>query len=217
MFRSFLTHYRSSIPHDEKLDKSIYHDFKHKGKTECQEEKKGNLRKVLLEEQGYICCYCMTRINCHHSKIEHFKPQSKYRKEQITYKNLFISCRGDTQHYEHCDTKKADRLLKHINLLKDIEATIHYKSNGEIYSSNKAIDDEINTVLNLNNTILTENRMQAYDDLINNMKAVGVSGKWSKPFIKKYISKYGNKNKHGKYSPYCSMLLFFLNKKIKRL
>jgi len=134
-----LTHYRSSIPHDEKLDKSIYHDFKHKGKTECQEEKKDNLRKALLEEQGYICCYCMTRINCHQSKIEHFNPQSKCRKEQITYKNLFISCRGNTQHYKHCDTKKADHLLKHINLLKDIEATIRYKSNGEIDSSNIAL------------------------------------------------------------------------------
>ncbi|MFN4795406.1 MAG: TIGR02646 family protein, partial [Pseudanabaena sp.] len=40
--------------------------------------KKDDLRKSLLEEQGYICCYCMSRITSEQMKIEHWKPQTKY-------------------------------------------------------------------------------------------------------------------------------------------
>lgn len=212
-----LTNYRASIARDKRKDDTIYEDFRDKDKDGCEKNKKGNLRKALLEEQGYICCYCMTRISCYNSKIEHFKPQSKYRKEQIKYTNLFISCHGNTKDYEHCDTKKANRLLKKIDLLKNIEKDIKYKNDGTILSDNNEIDTEINDILNLNNKILTNNRMQAYSNLIENMKASGTSGKWSRSFIEDYINKYKHTNKHGKYSPYCSMLQFFLEKKLKRL
>jgi hypothetical protein len=35
---------------------------------------KDPLKKALLTEQGYICCYCMKRISEEKMEIEHFKP-----------------------------------------------------------------------------------------------------------------------------------------------
>jgi FtsZ-interacting cell division protein YlmF len=49
-----------------------YSEFKNKDAEQCKKDeeanKTNNLRRSLLNEQGYICCY--------NSKIEHFKPQS---------------------------------------------------------------------------------------------------------------------------------------------
>ena len=89
-----LTTYRSQIPSQNMLDENIYDDFSYKTKEGCKNNEIDNLRKFLLEEQGYICCYCMSRISCDNSKIEHFKPQSPHRDKQIEYSNLFISCNG---------------------------------------------------------------------------------------------------------------------------
>ncbi|MCP4106886.1 MAG: TIGR02646 family protein [Desulfobacteraceae bacterium] len=76
----------------------------------------GELRKSLLEEQGYICCYCMKRIPDKNGrfKIEHWKPQSPCPDLQLEYKNLLASCfggEGGPKHMQHCDTHKADQKI----------------------------------------------------------------------------------------------------------
>ncbi|MDF5728863.1 MAG: TIGR02646 family protein [Rhizonema sp. PD38] len=53
---------------------------------------KNEVYQSLLQEQGYICCYCsrpISRQNCH---IEHFKPKSVYRNLTFDYTNLIASC-----------------------------------------------------------------------------------------------------------------------------
>ncbi|NOQ35418.1 MAG: TIGR02646 family protein [Methylococcaceae bacterium] len=211
-----LTNYRASIATENRHDRTVYNDFPHKSKDGCKNNESGNLRKNLLEEQGYVCCYCMSRIACKNSKIEHFKPQEEYRDRQINYQNLFIACEGkdNIQGNEHCDTKKADKELSAVNLLTHIEESIAYKTMGKIYSDNPEIDDEINTILGLNNDVLIRNRRQAYSDLINNMKRRLGSEGWTRASLQKEIDKYTDKNPKGKYAPYFSMLLFFLNKKM---
>ena len=101
-----LTNYRSRISKNNKLDSTIYNDFPDKTKADCNSNKSGNLRKQLLEDQGYICCYCMQRISCTNSRIEHFKSQEHNRKYQIQYKNLSnnISIRfnGKKQKLKNC-------------------------------------------------------------------------------------------------------------------
>jgi 5-methylcytosine-specific restriction endonuclease McrA len=73
-----LGNYRSSIPKKKLLGDKIYDDFRYKSKEGCETKEYGNLRRQLLEEQGFVCCYCLTQVSCKNSKIEHFKPQSKY-------------------------------------------------------------------------------------------------------------------------------------------
>ena len=38
---------------------------------------KEDIRKNLLKEQGYLCAYCMRRIDQKHMKIEHWYPENR--------------------------------------------------------------------------------------------------------------------------------------------
>ena len=211
-----LTNYRSSIAKKDLEKNSIYEDFKYKSKEQCIENEPESLRKQLLEEQGYICCYCMDRIDCNNSKIEHFKPQTKYRELQIDYKNLFIACGGGEgleSKKQFCDTKKGEKELKYINLLSNIEKDIKYlKSSKEITiaSDNKYIDNELNSILNLNVSILSKSRRQKYNEVIKKLKAK----KYNISYVKRVLN-YFKKKHNGKFEPYCEMVVYFLTKKLK--
>jgi len=210
-----LTEYRSSITHSDLEKSNIYEDFQYKTKQGCSENESYNLRKQLLEEQGYICCYCMSRIDCNNSKIEHFKPQTKYRAFQIDYQNLFIACNGGEGKKgkeQYCDSFKGEDELTSINLLGAMEQYIKYSKLGEISSSNSTIGKELNTILNLNNSMLKRNRKQSYQRLIQNLNKRG----WTNQTIKQDISKYEEIDAKGKYYEFSQMIVYFLNKKLKQ-
>lgn len=212
-----LKQYRSSITKEHLEDSNIYEDFKAKTKEGCIDSEKGNLRKQLLEEQGYICCYCMSPISCKNSKIEHYKPQTKYRSLQIDYQNLFVSCQGGEglrKKEQFCDTYKGEDELHSIDLLQSIEHSIGYQNEKRRYicivSDNSQIDSEINSVLNLNAKILKENRYQEYNRVKQKLQQQNFSAKSIKETIKYYSQKH-----NGKYEPYAPMIIYFLTKKLK--
>ena len=211
-----LTAYRSTISHKNLEDLNIYEDFKEKTKEQCQKNKADNLRKQLLQEQGYICCYCMSRIDCHNSKIEHFKPQTKNRKLQIDYQNLFIACSGGEgfpAKEQFCDTKKAEKELSCIDLLFSIEDNINYEKSAKnisIISTDKSIDKEMNDILNLNVMVLSRNRREVYDRVMKNLKSRG----YTTASIQKTLNYYRTQH-NGKFEPYCEMIVYFLTKKLK--
>lgn len=57
-------------------------------------EPKNALRKRLLEDQGYICCYCGQRIDDDNTKIEHIKPQKYFPELSLDFNNMLASCDG---------------------------------------------------------------------------------------------------------------------------
>ena len=200
-----LTTYRGSI---SKADLAKFEKF-----DTAPTDVKNDLRNYLLEEQGFICCYCMNRIQFRNSKIEHFKPRSLFRVEQLDYNNLFVAClggQGNSPSSQTCDTKKDNDILENIYLLRNIEKDIEYKKDGFIFSENSHIDIEINEILNLNYKILQNNRKQALVELRSNLKD------WKIPTLKFNLNKYQNKNSKGKYRPYCQMIVYFLTKKLKQ-
>ena len=175
---------------------------------------KDNIRASLKEEQGYICCYCMSRVEFPNSKIEHFKPRSLFRGQQLEYSNLFVAClggEGGGKNKQHCDTKKGNDALNYIDLFSSVENDIEYHKDGLIFSTNINIDDEINSVLNLNYDILKENRKEALEQLMIDLKKLG----FSIPNLQRTLKKYKHKNAKGKYRPFCEMVVYFLNKKLK--
>ena len=99
------------------------------------------LRKRLLENQGYICCYCGCRINNdEHTKIEHIKCQKNYGALALDFNNLLASCNGGEndrsnnvipKHQVHCDSKKGNNDLP-ISPLEDIESLLFYFEDGTI-------------------------------------------------------------------------------------
>lgn len=216
-----LTHYRSSIAKENLEDSNVYNDFPNKTKKGCKENEPGNLRKQLLEEQGYICCYCMSRIDCINSKIEHFKDQAANRDLQINYQNLFIACNGNEGFplkQQHCDSFKGAGECRHINLLSYIENDIKYQSSdGKIFSTNKEINQEIEDVLNLNAILLKNNRKQALGEFLIALKKRFGTGKWRKGELKNEIERYEKKNEDNKFKQFNAMFVYFLNKKLQKL
>jgi uncharacterized protein (TIGR02646 family) len=58
---------------------------------------KSDVHQALLQEQGYICCYCGMRINLTTSHIEHFKPRKHFPDLALDYNNFLSSCPGEGQ------------------------------------------------------------------------------------------------------------------------
>ena len=68
------------------------------------------VHESLLQEQGFICCYCGMRIARESSHIEHLKPRTTYPQEALKYTNLLSSCQRERKPKEpqHCGVKKDD-------------------------------------------------------------------------------------------------------------
>ncbi len=61
---------------------------------------KDDVRRSLLDEQGFVCAYTMTQISAATCHIEHIKPQEQSRQEKLLsetwdYKNLLACYPGD--------------------------------------------------------------------------------------------------------------------------
>ncbi len=215
-----LTEYRNSLKGDY-LGDTVFDDY----------PDKSTLKKCLLEEQGYICCYCMQRIDENNMKIEHWRAQSKYQKLKFDYKNLLAACKGNEgspPEEQHCDTRKGyyeekqkARGIKYditINPVdKNCEQHINYYSNGKINFDNlePAIRKDLEEVINLNHETLVRNRKQTYKGVIEGItRRKGKQVTWQDSFIKKKIQEHESKNKEGKYIEYCQIVVYLLKKRI---
>lgn len=115
-------------------------------------EIKTEIRNSLLKEQGYLCAYCMRRIeDPSEIKIEHYVARNS--ENELDYKNLLAVCKGNEgsrKENQTCDTKKGSEVL-HINPQKNADIlTISYTRNGIIKSSNEVYQQDIDNILNLN-------------------------------------------------------------------
>jgi len=188
------------------------------------------LVESLLEEQGYICAYCMRRIPvkdrlCEDKKtdedhrVEHVLSRDNHDDLKLTYKNMVICCPGHIGSEDHCDRLKGERDVTFNLFDQNFIDTLSYKTDGEIVSSNVQYNKEINEVLNLNTPLLKTNRISAWNsvkNLISNQK----NKPWTKSELSKYIEKYSSVHNNGgkkQYIPYCGVVLYFLYKKMRQL
>jgi len=129
------------------------------------------ISKSLLEEQGHLCAYCMRRLpderelpdDVPRVKIEHWFPRNppthEDRGQGLDYGNMLAVCSGNrgkrgtrkTRDYT-CDQKRKDSYPQ-LTLNPCDPATlesIEYKENGEMFSRDPNVQDDINVKLNLN-------------------------------------------------------------------
>lgn len=190
----------------------------------------------LLEEQGYICAYCMRRIPCkdrlykkdgatyvltdEDHRVEHMQSRENHEDKKLDYSNMVICCPGHIGNEEHCDRLKGSKDISFSPLDANFIATLSYKMDGEIVSSNEQYNKEINDVLNLNTELLKENRKNTWEAVKNELIGQKGGKPWNKAILSKYIVKYSSthyKDEKQKYIPYCGVVLFFLQKKLKQL
>ena len=164
------------------------------------------LKDSLLKEQGYLCAYCMARIDKDHMKVEHFKPQSLYPQDIFDYGNLLACCLGKTQEESHCDTSKGNAEISLSPLSPSCVDTLSYESGtGKIKSSNPYYDRELDRILHLNTPIIKQNRLKVLQGAIQALR------------IRKQLEKEWNPvDKEGKRKPYCGIVIYFLEKKLKK-
>ena len=179
---------------------------------------KKDLRKSLLEEQGYICGYCMRRIKASDTRIEHIKPQSQYEDSIFDYNNLIICCNGDITGSDdldkfHCDRKKGEVEISFSPFNQDFISTLSYSSkDGKIKSSVAKFDEEIDKVLNLNLPILKSNRLAVLQGILNQLSK---KKDWKTSDITSILDIWSKKESN-KYKPYCGIVIWFLSKHLRK-
>ena len=173
----------------------------------------------LLEEQGAICAYCMRRIpykdgnSSETHRIDHISCQSNHPEDQLNYNNMVICCPGAIDNDFHCDKKKGAGNITFSPFDINFINTLRYKSSdGTIESTNNIWNNEINEVLNLNNRLLKANRLAVLNSVIDYLG----KGTWTQTDIRRMIDKWDSKNSKMQYIPYCGVVLWFLNNRIKK-
>ncbi|MCB0593962.1 MAG: hypothetical protein H6557_00255 [Lewinellaceae bacterium] len=74
------------------------------------------LKSTLVQDQGYICCYCGQRIFSDiHTSIEHVEPKESEKKLTLDFDNLLASCDGGSNHRCHL-VKKGETLISIADL-----------------------------------------------------------------------------------------------------
>lgn len=177
---------------------------------------KAIVRSSLLNEQGFLCAYCMRRINFETMKIEHWACQQKHPNHQLDYANLLACCLGHegcSPHEQTCDTLKGSCELKFspANSHHRINDIIRYDFLGEISSTDDSFNMQINKVLNLNKSRLKLNRREALK--VIQAKLAEKIGSRKSAEIQKLINIYNQKNIQGKFFEYYGIIIYYLQKK----
>lgn len=185
---------------------------------------KDDIRKQLLEEQGYLCAYCMRRIDIEHMKIEHWYPEDKLSdKECLEYKNMLGTCEGHllgTKGVDDtCDTQKGNAIITVCPLDQSTIDRIQYRTaTGEIYSEDPVIQGDLHNTLNLNSEKhrLKENRKATLSSAIQEMRKMQQNGDWDRKSLEKMLSLYQDVNPEGLKKEYAGIAVWYLKKKLKK-
>lgn len=188
---------------------------------------KEDLRAALLSDQGYICAYCMRRIENDRNtmKIEHWKAQSSLTEE--TQKLDFgimlgvcDGCRDEVEYkYTTCDTHRKDVELYVNPLDKRMMDTIKYDRNGYIHSKDKRIEHDLADTLNLNceqaPSRIVANRRAVYKECKQRLSVLHSKGKWNVSNLKKLLQEYEQFD-DGKRKAYAGVALYLIRKYLRR-
>lgn len=181
---------------------------------------KDAIREQLLREQGYLCAYCMARIDGKQQKIkvEHWRCQDNHADEQLDYKNLLAVCDGNEGEpfaMQTCDTRKGNQDLKYnpAALSHRIESQIRFIGDGRIEADDEEFDAQLNKVLNLNEDRLKKNRLRV-------LKAVKtilsqLPGSRTSAELQRLINKWSTPDQDGYLREYCAVAIYYLRKRQK--
>jgi uncharacterized protein (TIGR02646 family) len=141
---------------------------------ELRGEVKETVKKSLMEEQGYICCYCEQRLTLDNSHIEHFQPQHNPEVDALDYSNILCSCqdrikKGDPRHCGNLKNKWFDAMLLISPLESGCESRFSFNGDGTIYAAD-AQDSAAGTTikkLGLSLSILNDARSKAIEPFLD--------------------------------------------------
>ncbi len=124
---------------------------------------------------------------------------------------MVICCAGNINGQAHCDKSQgsSDVIIPMFNI--QLQNSIAYGSySGEISSSNTGWDAQIKTLLNLNNSFLKINRIEA----LKGIRQILEKKKWTSAQIQEKLKEWTNYD-NGKLKPYCGVVIWYLRKKLR--
>ena len=188
---------------------------------------KDKVRESLLEEQGFLCAYCMKRINLD-VKIEHWISQAssiadKQPHQTLDYGNLLAVCNGtdsaNDKINEHCDRTRKDipLTIKPTNQLA--VSKLKYLTNGAIKTDDLELKKDIEESLQLNCLYLMDQRKNALSDAktIYKLRSKNLKQDQEKKILERLQRMYQVKHtdpddQKDKYKEFCEFVLYFYSK-----
>jgi uncharacterized protein (TIGR02646 family) len=189
-------------------------------------EIKNLVKESLLNEQGYICCYCQQSIKLNEqSIIEHFIARATDATKMFDYDNLFACCDGgqkerteqnsDEENNQHIEVipKYCGHARGNIEVLinpLDINCETHFayefieSPDDKPEVSIKELSDsgkQAIQVLNLDNKVLRKMRGEFIAGFIDGI---------SIEEIEELLPQIKQKNEDGKFQPFCAVLEYVL-------
>ena len=173
---------------------------------------KRKLYADILEEQHYLCAYCMSRIDFPENTvssqkitIDHYMSQAHNPALSMSYGNMLGSC-------VRCQNNKGSEELSVNPLDKDDISTVSYLSSGEIRSSRPDIEKDFE-LLELNSEFLRGARKAVRGAFIERLRSKYGSGKitvgeWDR--IKRVFSD------KEKYDPFIGIVIWFIERQIRK-
>jgi uncharacterized protein (TIGR02646 family) len=180
---------------------------------------KSEIRDGLLQDQGHLCAYCMQRIKAHKMKVEHWQSQSACPSRQLDYANMLGCCmgnEGNPHRQQTCDTHKGNLPLKYnpAQLSHAVQSKIRYKGDGRVDSTDSEFAQQIENVLNLNQTRLVSNRLAVLDEIQRQLSKK--TGQRAKSEISQQIEQAKKLNDKGQLRPFSGLILNYLSKRLKK-
>ena len=189
-----------------------------------QNPEKDFLQNRLLEEQGFLCGYTMKRISKTTSHIEHIKPESLCRIDEIgsdlEYRNL-LACfpkDGMLVHNRYGAQAKDDWWENNGRdfispLVTNCESYFKFNLLGEISSvRNNVKATKTISVLKLDNNSLTDDRKRAITEFLYGSDQVSPI---SQKEAERSLQAITNKNEEGSFVEFCVAIQHGLNEYLK--
>ena len=171
--RTIFEHLHSNLPNEQDSDHYYY--------------SKLQLKQSLLEDQGYLCCYCNRLLifdpssdqssveNTLPTEVEHLATVTLQPKRALDYTNLMVSCDGGRldpsgkqkknvpEKHLTCNAARGSKPLNVTPEQPDCEVRVQYALNGEAFGMDSKADDTV-TLLNLKK--FSEDRRKAIEGWI---------------------------------------------------
>jgi uncharacterized protein (TIGR02646 family) len=168
------------------------------------------LKRQLVEEQGYICCYCNCRIGITGETTEHILPIHTHKRLLGEYNNLLVSCNHSrTQRHtgrtypDHCDASKKRQILPFTPLDDRTNCVFEYEISDGSMTSMDADGITVLNILQLDCTKLRDNRLAALEILYD-----GSGNLLPDEDLENIFCAIDKKDSSGMYHPYFKCIEF---------
>lgn len=195
-----------------------------------------DLRESLAREQGFICAFCMRKLDLSVKKGKEGRPttiiahllsrhpedaHSPAEKEKrrilgMTYRNLVLACDGHSGDIVHCDQQQGNADITIPLFDRTVMSKITFSSGGQvlhpIYQEQIGQNNEEPGLLNLNASVLIDRRRERWLAVATLLRQ---QNRWTEGELEKELESWSKKDSKGLLKEDCQCVSFFLEQKLR--